>query len=334
MFVSFVWFIVWTSIQTILLCYYNLSFVISITDSMLSNFLLLLSVYVSNNMFKFYRPASGERFQRLIWGLALTFVAVYALQFALRQIFPEETAYLSFLHNSLPIRFVFFLLMIACLQIARWVIQYDKDLQDEKLRESEYAGLAKEAELSKLRLKLQPHFLFNSLNSINALVGSKPQEARKMIQQLSDFLRGTVKHEEHSLIPLKEELIHLNLYLEIEKVRFGNRLQTEIECNEEANEKLIPALLLQPIVENAIKFGLYDTIEPVTIKISVNVSDNFLLIEVRNPFDPETQQVLKGTGFGLSGLRRRLYLLYAHNDLVNTKNEGSVFITTIKIPQL
>jgi sensor histidine kinase YesM len=327
------WFVVWTSIQTILLYYYEQGFAISLIDSILSNFLLLLAVYVSNNMFRFYKPKSGERFQRLIWGLAFTFLAVYALQFVLQQVFPKETIYLAFLHKSLPLRFVFFLLLISWLQISRWVVQYDQEQQEKKLRETEYTGLAKEAELSKLRLQLQPHFLFNSLNSINALVGSKPQEARKMIQQLSDFLRGTIKHEDRSLIPFKDELVHLNLYLEIEKVRFGNRLQTEIECNEEANALLIPALLLQPVVENAIKFGLYDTIDAITIRIKAEISNNQLIVKVENPFDPDTQSVNKGTGFGLSSVQRRLYLLFAQSDLVVIRKDQNVFTTIIKIPQ-
>jgi LytS/YehU family sensor histidine kinase len=292
-----------------------------------------MAVYVANNMFRFYKPRSGERFQRLIWGLALTFLAVYALQFLLQQIFQKEAAYLAFLHNSLPIRYVFFLLSIAALQISRWVVQHDQEQQEKKLRESEYTGLAKEAELSKLRLQLQPHFLFNSLNSINALVGSKPNEARKMIQQLSDFLRGTIRHEDRSLIPFQEELVHLNLYLEIEKVRFGNRLQTEVVCNEEANKLLIPALLLQPVVENAIKFGLYDTIDAITIRIDAEVKNNTLVVKVENPFDPDTQPTQKGTGFGLSSVQRRLYLLFAQNDLLITRKDKNIFTTLIIIPQ-
>src|SRR5690606_9569496 len=120
--------------------------------------------------------------------------------------------------------------------------------------------LAKEAELFKLRQQLHPHFLFNSLNSINSLIGSRPAEARKMVQQLSDFLRGTLRKEESQLVSLKEELQYLGLYLDIEKLRFGSRLITEIETQEGADALFIPSLLLQPIVENAIKFGLYDTL--------------------------------------------------------------------------
>src|SRR5689334_12754189 len=146
---------------------------------------------------------------------------------------------------------------------------------------------------------MQPHFLFNSLNSINALIGSRPAEARKMVQQLSDFLRGTLKKEETQWVSLKEEMQYLQLYLDIEKVRFGNRLATDITTSDEAQQMKMPALLLQPIVENAIKFGLYDTTGETVIHIKTAKENNELSIIVSNPFDPETSAPRQGTGFGL-----------------------------------
>jgi LytS/YehU family sensor histidine kinase len=193
--------------------------------------------------------------------------------------------------------------------------------------------LAKDAELFKLRQQLQPHFLFNSLNSINALIGSRPEEARKMVQQLSDFLRGTLKKEEQQWVSLQEELQYLQLYLDIEKVRFGNRLATIIESDPMAGQLKLPALLLQPIVENAIKFGLYDTTGETVIRLNATGSDGYLVIRVQNPFDPETSMPQKGTGFGLKSVRRRLYLLFARNDLLATETADHTFITTVKIPQ-
>src|SRR5262249_24482201 len=153
---------------------------------------------------------------------------------------------------------------------------------------------------------LQPHFLFNSLNSISALVGSQPTKAREMIQQLSDFLRGTVKREDRKWITLKEELDHLQLYLDIEKVRFGHRLATAVAADPKSLTWQLPSLILQPIVENAIKFGLYDTIGEVTISLSTRVENNHLVIDVANPYDPATSSTPpQGTGFGLNSIRRR-----------------------------
>src|SRR5947209_6977316 len=153
-----------------------------------------------------------------------------------------------------------------------------------------------------------------------------------MIQQLSDFLRGTLKKEENQWVSLDEELQHLQLYLDIEKVRFGHRLSTLLQNETEEKKLFLPAMLLQPVVENAIKFGLYDTTDDITIHIDAKKQDNNLVLHVRNPFDPETSSP-KGTGFGLRSVQRRLYLIFARNDLLNTKTEGRQFITTIIIPQ-
>ena len=214
------------------------------------------------------------------------------------------------------------------------ILWYNQQEQKEnETRKADAEKLAKEAELFKLRQQLQPHFLFNSLNSINALIGSRPEEARKMVQQLSDFLRGTIKKEETQWVTLQEEMQYLQLYLDIEKVRFGNRLATVIESDEESKKMKLPALLLQPIVENAIKFGLYDTTGETVIRLHTEKKDSELVIKVINPYDPETSSPQKGTGFGLKSVRRRLYLLFARTDLLATETKDNNFTTVVRIPQ-
>jgi LytS/YehU family sensor histidine kinase len=193
--------------------------------------------------------------------------------------------------------------------------------------------MARDAELASLRQQLQPHFLFNSLNSINALIGTQPEKARNMVQQLSDFLRGTIKKDDSQLVPLFEEMQQLKLYLEIEKVRFGHRLVASMDSDNTSLSAKLPPLLIQPVVENAIKFGLYDTIGETVISIKAKMEYNNLLIEVENPFDPTTSTPRHGTGFGLSSLQRRLYLLYARNDLLSTTQNEKTFTTQIRIPQ-
>ncbi len=237
------------------------------------------------------------------------------------------------LHHSMSIRFSIAFLLLGCITMISilWYNQQEQKEKDERKTDAE--KLAREAELYKLRQQLQPHFLFNSLNSINALIGNRPEEARKMVQQLSDFLRGTLKKEETQWVTLKEELQYLELYLDIEKVRFGNRLSTIIETDEQANRLKLPALLLQPIMENAIKFGLYDTTGETVIRLRATRDNDSLLIKVLNPFDPETSSPRQGTGFGLSSVKRRLYLLFARTDLLVTQAKENTFTTIVKIPQ-
>ncbi|HSJ69627.1 MAG TPA: histidine kinase, partial [Anditalea sp.] len=181
--------------------------------------------------------------------------------------------------------------------------------------------------------QLQPHFLFNSLNSINALMISRPEKAREMVFQLSDFLRGTIRKETEQLVDFSEELHTLKLYLDIEKVRFGHRLHVEVNADQNTFGLQLPALLLQPLVENAVKFGLYGMLGEVSISINAMLQSRNLHIIISNPFDP-TDTPPPGSGFGLQAVKRRLYLVFGRHDLINISKTNDIFRVTINIPQL
>lgn len=324
--------LVFTIIQTFVLIWFGISVTNSIIDSAISNVLLAIIAYYLGNILRYYRPDKSRFFYVFIWDICISGVWLLAINWILSSLIPDAS-YLAFLSKSLPIRFFGAFLITGLAAMISWIIySYEEQRQNEK-RKAEAEKLTREAELFKLRKQLHPHFLFNSLNSISALTGSRPEEARRMVQQLADFLRGTLKNEEELRVTLEEELRLLQLYLDIEKVRFGHRLDTLVEKDETCLAAKIPQLLLQPIVENAIKFGLYDTTENVLIKITAKREDHLLSISVQNPFDPNTSNTKKGTGFGLSSISRRLYLLYGRNDLLETKPEGNIFNTTVKIPQ-
>ncbi|MGJ7030499.1 sensor histidine kinase [Niabella hirudinis] len=313
--------------------YFELPLYIVITDSLVSNFLLLLAGLLMLNITKYYLPSSYQYSSVIASCLIMTGLWLFISNTFLKIFLDDSEAYLSFLNRSLVIRAVVAFLVLTILTIAAILWYNWVERQRVEQRRMDADRLSREAELFKLRQQLQPHFLFNSLNSINALIGLNPQQARKMVQQLSDFLRGTLKKEESQMISLTEEINYLNLYLEIEKVRFGNRLMTSIAIAEETKELLLPTLLLQPVVENAIKFGLYDTIGETLITIESTREQNELCIRVTNPFDPDTSMPKTGTGFGLSSIKRRLYLLYGRNDLLSTETKDNIYYTIVKIPQ-
>lgn len=214
-----------------------------------------------------------------------------------------------------------------------WMSSDYKNKIDKKNRLQESENLLRAAELIKLRQQLQPHFLFNSLNSINSLVITEPKQARAMILNLSDFLRGTLKDDENKMVSLADEINLLNLYLKIEQVRFGHRLSIENTIETGSELLQIPALLLQPVVENAIKFGLYNTLENITISIKAYAENNQLHIVIANPYQDSPNEVKKGAGFGLNSIQRRLQLLFHRNDLLKTKKENNIFETHLIIPQ-
>jgi len=244
----------------------------------------------------------------------------------------SDTAYHEFLWQSLPFRFLYTWFIVTGFTFMNYIWQKSLMRTKERDKTENLRKMAKDAELDKIYQQLHPHFLFNSLNAINTLMVSSPDKASQMVQQLSDFLRGSLKKVHREYIPFREEIDHLRLYLALEEIRFGKRLKTDIDLHENIAESELPPLILQPLIENAIKFGLYGTLGKVTIHLKSQVFRNYLYIEIANPFDDDAQPP-KGTGFGLKSVRRRLFLLYGRHDLVRTKRHRDIFTTYLKIPQ-
>ena len=331
----FGWWIIWSILHALLLLQYGYSLNIAVVDSLVTNTLLIGACWIISNILRYYLPYSDRYWYILIISMIFSLVVNALSKFLIDLIVndPANSDYLVFLSKAYWIRLGLAFLLIICMAIICVLWYTQEEEQENRQRKNDAEKLSRDAELYKLRQQLQPHFLFNSLNSISALIGSNPGQARKMIHQLSDFLRTTLRKEEEQWVKVEEELQSLELYLEIEKVRFGHRLSTSIEKDEQSGQMLIPPMLLQPVVENAIKFGLYDTTEDVTIYISVTVENEMLKVKVQNPFDPETASPRHGTGFGLNSVKRRLYLLFARTDLVETFSRDHVFSTTINIPK-
>lgn len=167
---------------------------------------------------------------------------------------------------------------------------------------------AREAELRALRAQLNPHFLFNSLNSINALVGSDPEGARRMCEGLGDFLRRTLQLGARESVTLGEELALVDRYLAIEQVRFGDRLIVEREVAADSLRCLLPPLLLQPLVENAIKHGVAGRVDGGTLRLTARREHGRLAVALENPVDDDAP-TRRGAGLGLENVRRRLAVL-------------------------
>ncbi|MER2997213.1 sensor histidine kinase [Pontibacter populi] len=326
------WAAFWSGVLVLVLLPANYSLHLTLKDSLLYNLLLTLAGFAASTGLRYYQPTLRQGILLLAWSLGLAGICTLLYSFLIGR-FVYDADYLVFAGSSLPMRVVFGWLLLLLLLLINWFWYYTKEQRLLEERKAATEKLAREAELFTLRQQLQPHFLFNSLNSISALVIVKPNQARTMIQQLSDFLRGTLRKENQQQVTLADELTQLELYLAIEKVRFGHRLQTIVDVTDDAKNLKIPALLLQPIVENAIKFGLYGTTGDTTITMKAFREDAKLVIRIQNPFEADATQAHEGTGFGLSSVQRRLYLLYARPDLVQTQQHENQFTTTVTIPQ-
>ncbi|MFN0032530.1 MAG: sensor histidine kinase [Flavobacteriales bacterium] len=333
LFITMGWWAFWLLASSLALHRIGLSWCAALTEAGITVVVLAIMGIIIIHVFKYYRQLSGNFLLVAVDIVLMTAATGKLLHFIFSRMHEGDVWYMEHIMPVMPLRGQFYFLMITLLVVVCWLRNHYLELSSSRQRQEEAETLMRDAELARLRQQLQPHFLFNSLNSISALAGSKPEQARKMIQQLSDFLRGTLRNDDQQLVTLEEELKHLNLYLEIEKVRFGHRLSTTLICSDKAEQCKLPSLLLQPIVENAVKFGLYDTTGEITISIEAREMSNYLEVTVKNPFDPATAKPRQGTGFGLTSVQRRLFLLYARKDLLEITTHESTFTTLIKIPQ-
>ena len=190
---------------------------------------------------------------------------------------------------------------------------------------------ARDAELKALKAQINPHFLFNSLNSISALTSIDPARARDMCVLLGDFLRLTLGLGEKTVVRFSEELDLLEKYLAIEKVRFGERLKMHEVIQEDSKSCLVPPLLLQPLVENAVKHGIASLPEGGDVRLAVQRQNGRLAILVENSWDPDAPPRRSG-GLGLKNVQQRLEARYGKNASLRVNTEGDLFQVTLSLP--
>jgi signal transduction histidine kinase len=198
-------------------------------------------------------------------------------------------------------------------------------------QELETRLMAQDAELRMLRTQVDPHFLFNSLNSISALTSIDPGAARAMTLRLADFFRHSLGLHADRKVALERELALVRDFLAIEQVRFGERLRFDAEATPDACACLVPPMLLQPLVENAVKHGIGQLIEPGTIRIRAVRAGSLLRIVVENDVDPEGVSK-RGAGVGLENVRRRLAAAYGIDASAHWSREDHVFRVELALP--
>ncbi len=231
----------------------------------------------------------------------------------------------------MPMRLLAGALIFMIMSLAYYLIMFYTSLEDRKVNEANLKARARESELMMLKYQLNPHFLFNSLNSINSLTLSDPEKARNMIVKLSAYLRYSLESDQEYFKDLKGEIDNIRRYLEIEKTRFGKRINYEELIDDSCLEQKVPSMILQPLFENAIKHSVHESTDPVMIQIKCNSSDVFLNIEVRNTM-LENKKLIRGTGMGLSNVRDRLFSAYRKENLMVVSQEDNWFVVRLKIP--
>ena len=251
----------------------------------------------------------------------------------LNAIFSPQEEYLEFLNQTIAWRAMLGGLIYLVLVLIYYLVSNSQKLQERMQQEEKLKGLVRDAELNMLKSQINPHFLFNSLNSISSLTMSNPEEAREMIIRLSDFLRYSLKHRENEYVPLKEELGRMKDYLAIEKIRFGEKLLYSFHIDEACDDFPVPTMIFQSLFENALRHSFYESVDPVTVSFSCVTGEGNMKTVISNDYDPSIP-TRKGTGVGLQNVRQRVALAYKEKGSVQWSANDGVFTVTILFPRI
>lgn len=243
-----------------------------------------------------------------------------------------DPSHLSYLYDALPSKILTGYLMYAVYVVFFYAVSYYNSLKEKIEKESELKSLIRDAELSALKSQINPHFLFNSLNSIASLTISNPEKAQEMVINLSAFMRYSLQHGQEETVALSEELENIKLYLSIEKIRFGRKLNPVFVVEEQCMLARIPSMILQPLLENAIKYGVYEASGPVGIYVRCKSEEGFFHIAIENDYEPESVRN-RGEGIGLRNIRQRLELIYGNPGLMKITDNKTSFKVELMFPQ-
>jgi LytS/YehU family sensor histidine kinase len=258
-----------------------------------------------------------------LWVLITKFIMTVAL--------PEQTNYLAYWDKTFPYRIGTGVFIYGLIILTYYLFVSLSNLSEKSAKEAKLESLVKETELKMLRSQINPHFLFNSLNSISSLTITDPEKARDMVVKLSEFMRYALSRKDEQPVSLQNELENLRLYLDIEKVRFGDKLITEENIENDCLDFKIPVMLLQPLYENAVKHGVYESTESVKILTNAKIIEGYIEIIISNNYDA-APSLKRGTGTGLLNVSRRLEVFYGNKASIKSTRENGVYTVTIYIP--
>lgn len=337
---SRIYLILWTGIALIhfavLRFYFELDWLVSAVDSLAYN---VIFAALSMGLWFVLRFAGlnndGMSLVSTHVGAALLTVGswVFVPGRLLGFIFEENAVYLSFLNDSFAIRGIVGFFYYTITMLVFYVITYYQESRIKSENELELQNLLKDSELQMLKSQINPHFIFNSLNSVSSLTVSNPEMAQAMVIKLSEFLRFSLGKKNDELHTLKSEIESVQLYLDIEKIRFGDKLLFETNVEESALDTSVPNLILQPLIENAVKYGMYDNLEGVNINLNGMKEQNKLKLTITNNFDANAIPT-KGEGIGLENVQKRLQLIFGEEGKLKTETKDGMFTATLEFPAI
>lgn len=330
-----VWSIIMIAHTAFLFWYQQYELRLSLIDSLVFNLIVGGMSFGYGYAFR-YISIGNTSASNIVSYASLVMAGVLIVLFGFKNLMPillpADGEFISFVQTTMLWRVTVAAFYFAIVIMVYYLLKYSEDLHDKVANEARLEQIIQQTELDALKSQLNPHFIFNSLNSISSLTISNPEKAQQMVIKLSDFLRNSLQNDEKKTHSLSEEIDVIKLYLDIEKTRFGDRLIVNYDIDDHSLKAKVPNMILQPLFENAIKYGLYDTLEEVQIVTKVELINNQLNISITNPYDPKTQPK-KGRGIGLKNTEQRLKIHYGFDHMMKTSKTNNTFTVQLIIPQ-
>lgn len=303
-------------------------------DAILSFSLFLifgLSIWYMVRYSDISRKINGKMILNHVYAMILIFVLWNVLSaLIISLIYPD---YYEVFLSSMTWRVLVFLPFYFLLIIVYYLFASTDILRDKELINSQMETQLRLAELNALKAQINPHFLFNSLNSATALTLTNPEAAREMIVNISNFFRFSLMAGKQPMVPLQEEIENALLYLEIEKGRFGDKIEVDCSLPDSLATFQVPAMILQPIVENCVKHSVYESAVPILIQFRFQDETDFFQIQIENNLDESPGNSRKGTQTGLRNVNSRMALMYGMNGLLDIEKSSERYQVSIKFPK-
>lgn len=315
---------------------FNFGNCISLTDTAIS-FLLIGLMNLGLWFYIFYNQTKKHDVFRLIIQ-HLTVSVVYSLiwfvssSLVLLFFIQTQDDYFSFLQKTFEVKFFIGLMIYFIMMFFYNLVIISQKNKSNIEQRRELSSMLQQEELNSLKAQINPHFLFNSLNSISSLVYDNADDAHEAIVKLSDYFRYTLTLSKNQFTKVKDEIENIERYFEIEKIRFPEKMKINYDIDSSCNDLFIPVLILQPIAENAVKHGIYQSIEQSQIDIRLINNDDFYSIIFKNNYEDFSAKAV-GTSTGLENIRKRLRLIYKRNDLLSINKTEKIFEIQIDFPK-
>lgn len=282
--------------------------------------------YFKTGKFKFYGiHLLASIFISMIWG--------FSLKFILTELIFHNPQYSLFFDSSFYFRLLSGVLLYFMAIFSMTLTSFYEDYAIKMKSEAELINELTKAQLNSLKLQINPHFIFNSLNSVSALTALDPGRAKSMIILLADYIRFSLTAGKNDFVSLNDEIENVRKYIEIESIRFGSRINYNEFFEPFSSDFKVPPLIIQPLIENCIKHGVENTSETVNINFRIKNYSDMILISIENNYEDFTK-MKKKDGVGLKNVKERLKLHYNNVNLVKISEYNNLFVVELTLPAL